>query len=217
MLGLLAPTLIAFGAALAVGGSPRRLIDSRIRGWPAIVACFALELLLYNPPIDAQPWAMQVGPWMWLATRLVFLGVLILNGWPAANALAWPYWLAALGLGLNTLVIAANGGHMPQSTDAAIAVWGASHIDPGKLQNVAPVATVTRLAWLGDVFAEPAWLPRRNVISIGDIWLALGVAGWVFSRTISFTNMDRYGKRNVKIVFRQATPIYGVARSRGRT
>ena len=217
MVGLLAPTLIAFCAALAIGGSPRRLVASRILGWPAIVACFALELVLYNPPIDTQPWAEQAGPWVWLATRLVFLGVLLVNGWPASNALAWPYWLAALGLGLNTLVIAANGGHMPRSVEAAVAVWGASHIDPTRLQNIAPMAADTRFAWLGDVFAEPTWLPRPNVISIGDICLALGVASWVFSRSVFVTNLNRYGKRNVKIVFRLATPIYGVARTRTRT
>ena len=181
MLGLLAPTLIALIAVPLFGGSLRRVVNSEIRGWPLIVGCFALELLLYNPPLNAQAWAFKVGPGVWLITRLVFLGVLIGNGWPTRQPLAWPWWLAALGLALNTLVIAANGGHMPQSAEAALAVWGASHIDPTRLQNVVPMVAETRLAWLGDIFAEPRWLPRPNVISLGDILLALGIASWVFN------------------------------------
>jgi Family of unknown function (DUF5317) len=180
MLGLLAPTLIAFVVGLALGGSPNRLVSNRLQGWPAIAACFAVELVLYNPPVNGQPWAMQVGPWIWLATRLVFLWVLVTNSRAATGALCWSWRLASTGLALNTLVIGLNGAHMPQSAEAAINVWGASHIDPTRLQNVVPIGVGTRLAWLGDVFAEPAWLPRPNVISVGDILLATGVAGWLF-------------------------------------
>jgi hypothetical protein len=184
MLGLLAPTAIALVAALALGGSVRGLFpNGGIRGWPVIVLGFGVELVLYNPPLNAQPWAMHVGPWVWLAVRLLFLGVLFANGWPSRGEHCWPWWLAALGLGLNTLEIALNNGHMPQSHEAALSVWGASHIDAARLQNVAPIAPDTRLPWLADVLAEPRWLPRPNVVSVGDVLLALGVASWVFKNT----------------------------------
>jgi hypothetical protein len=179
VLGLLAPTLIALAAARLCGGTVRALLSTRVRGWPAIVAAFGLELALYNPPLDEQEWARAVGPSLWLAARLVFVAVLVWNGWGGSRA-AWPWRIAAAGVALNTLVIALNGGHMPQSLDAARAVWGASQIDPARLQNVSTMAADTRLAWLGDVIAEPAWLPRRNVVSIGDLLLAAGVAAWVF-------------------------------------
>jgi hypothetical protein len=184
MLGLLAPSAIALVTALARGGSLRGLVvQNAIRGWPAIVLGFGVELVIYNPPLNAQPWAMQIGPSIWLATRLVFLAVLCANAWPSRGGQRWAWWLAALGLGLNTLVIAVNDGHMPQSYEAAVAVWGASHIDPARLQNVAPIVAETRLAWLADILAEPRWLPRPTVVSVGDILLALGVATWVFIQT----------------------------------
>jgi hypothetical protein len=183
MLGLLAPTLIALAAAFALGGSFRKLVAGRVYGWPAIVACFAIELVLFNPPVNSQTWAMQSGPWVWLATRLVFLSALVANGWPARHGLFWPWWLAAFGMALNTLVIALNGGHMPQSPEAALSIWDASRFDPNRLQNVVPLGPETRLPWLADIFAEPVWLPRPNVVSAGDILLALGVASWVFSST----------------------------------
>src|SRR5437870_13720002 len=112
MLGLLAPTLIAILAARAFGGSLRGLWHTQVRGWPAIVLAFAVELVLYSPPIDVQPWALVLGPWLWLATKLVLLWVVVLN---ARSGTRWPWLLAGLGLALNTLAIAANAGHMPQS------------------------------------------------------------------------------------------------------
>jgi hypothetical protein len=191
MLGLLAPTIIAIGVALALGGSLRELLRSGIRGWPALLAAFAVELVLYNPPVDRQVWAMHIGPWIWLATKLVLLAVLIWNAAPATGSVSWPWRLAAVGVGLNTLVIALNEGHMPQSEAAAVAVWGASHLDASRLQNVAPIGPQTLLPWLGDVVSEPAWLPRANVVSAGDILLALGVACWAFVKAAPLTRSRR--------------------------
>jgi len=176
MPGLLAPSLIALAAALVAGGSVRSLLRQRFWGWPLIGLGFALELALYNPPLDRLGWVMAIGPWLWLLTRLTFVVVLLVNGWSGA----WPWRLAALGVALNTVVVAVNAGHMPQSPEAALAVWGASPIDPTRLENIAPMRPDTPLAWLGDVFAEPGWLPRPTVVSLGDILLSLGVAGWLF-------------------------------------
>lgn len=183
MLGLLAPSLVAIIGALALGGSFRSLLEHRIRAWPAVAGAFAVELVIYNPPFDRQPLALSIGPWIWLASRSVLLAVLLANARPArrSGAPRWPWVVAALGVGLNSLVIAGNGGHMPQSAAAAAAVWGASHIQPGTLQNVAPIGQETWLPWLADVIPEPGWLPRPNVVSPGDVLLACGIACWVFT------------------------------------
>jgi hypothetical protein len=189
MLGLLAPTLVAIVAALGLGGSLRGFLRAGIRGWPALLATFAVELVLYNPPVDRQGWAMLIGPWIWLVTKFVLLAVLIRNAVPSAGRVSRPWLLAAVGIGLNTLAIGLNDRHMPQSTDAALALWGASHIDATRLQNVTPMGPQTLLPWLGDVFAEPGWLPRANVVSIGDILLSVGVAWWVLVAAAPFTRL----------------------------
>src|SRR5712691_3100869 len=191
MLGLLAPTLVAVVVALGLGGSLRGFLHAGIRGWPAMLALFAVELVLYNPPVDRQAWAMQIGPWIWLATKLVLLAVLIWNALPSAGRVSRPWLLAAVGIGLNTLVIGLNDGHMPQSTEAALALWGSSHIDPTRLQNVAPMGWYTVLPWLGDVFAEPGWLPRANVVSICDVLLSVGVAWWALVAAAPLTRLRR--------------------------
>jgi hypothetical protein len=180
MLGLLAPTLLAIALAKTFGGSLRSLYGSRVHWWPAVLGTFAVELALYTPPINAQPWALQTGPWIWLGTRLALLAVLIRNGWPTRVAVGWPWLVAAAGVGLNTLVIALNDGHMPQSRDAAVTIWGANHFDPALLHNVAPMGPATLLPWLGDVIVEPSWFPRPNIVSVGDVLLAAGIACWAF-------------------------------------
>jgi hypothetical protein len=109
----------------------------------------------------------------------------VASGWPFDKlTVSGGWWVAALGLALNSLVIAVNDGYMPQSAEAATTVWGAAHFEAGRLYNVAPMGPNTQMGWLGDVFAEPLWLPRANVISAGDMLVALGVAGWVFGATV---------------------------------
>jgi hypothetical protein len=207
VVGLLLPGLFAFGLALALGGSFRTWSRTTVLGWPLVVGVFGLELALYNPPVDREPWAMRIGPWLWLATRLLLLGVALHNARRAAVG-RWAWWIAACGLACNALAIAANAGHMPQSAAAAAAVWGAGHTPlADRLENVVLMTDQTPLAVLGDVLAEPAWLPRPNVVSLGDLLVAAGLAGWIFT-----VSQPRAVRRGRDIVTRIGMPIHGAAR-----
>ena len=181
MVGLLAPAVVAALLALAFPRvAERRAL--RIEWWPAALAAFALELVLYNPPTDTQPWAMTAGPWLWLCTKVVMI-LVVLRNLRARGRLLSPLLLALVGLALNTLVIAANDGYMPQSVAAATQVWGDArpiHNPTARLHNTRPLTDDTPLAGLADVYAQPTWLPRPNVVSIGDILLSIGIAGWIF-------------------------------------
>jgi hypothetical protein len=100
---------------------------------------------------------------------------------------------------------------MPQSPTAALSVWSTSHIDPSKLQNVAAAGPATLLPWLGDVFGEPRWLPRANVVSLGDVLLAIAVAAWAFGATTS--NLAVPWRTRRRIVALLGAPIHGAAPS----
>lgn len=183
MFGLLLPTLIATVAALGLGGSAAQLARARFKWWSIVVLAFAVELILYNPPINSLDWAIAVGPWIWVATKFGMLAALLRN---ARHNRRWdlPCLVMAAGIGLNTLAIVANAGHMPQSAEAAVAVWGSHPITTDvqipRLDNIVLMGPDTQLAWLGDTLPEPRWLPRPNVLSVGDVLLALGMGGWVF-------------------------------------
>lgn len=86
-------------------------------------------------------------------------------------------WLIGLGGALNGLAITVNGGTLPAS---AAAVRAAGQVaETGQFTN-SEVLAHPRLAWLGDVFATPAWLPGHNVFSVGDlaIWVGLLTLLW---------------------------------------
>ena len=207
MVGLLLPSLLALVLALALGGSPRSWSRASVLGWPLVVGVFAFELALYNPPVDREPWAMWIGPWLWLATRLVLLGVALANARRAAPG-RWAWAIASCGLACNTLVIGANAGHMPQSPAAAAAVWGVRTLPASPhLDNTLPMTAETHLAALGDVLAEPTWLPRPNVVSLGDLLLAAGLAAWVFR-----VSGPHQAARGRDIVTWIGTPIHGSTR-----
>src|SRR5689334_8539767 len=90
MVGLLIPTLLASAVSLLTGGSPRGCLRARLAWWPLLLATFALELVIYNPPVDRQAWALTFGPWLWVASKFVMLAVLARNAQlDQTNRLAW--------------------------------------------------------------------------------------------------------------------------------
>ena len=149
-----------------------------------LLAAFAVELVLYNPPMNRLDWAIAAGPSIWVLSKVLMLTVFFRNA--VVDEYRRPAWLVIfVGVALNTLAILANGGHMPQSPEAAAAAWGADYVRAdaytGRLDNVSWMGTDSRLPWLCDILPLPRWLPRPNVLSIGDIVLALGVGGWILA------------------------------------
>jgi hypothetical protein len=187
MLSLLLPLVVASIVGALWVRSLSGLQHLRVQWWPLAVASIAVQLVLYNPPVDQQPWALVWGPWIWVLCLVAMLAVLIRNGLRAD--LARPAWrLAALGVALNVLVVLANGGAMPQSPEARLAVRGVPLVTEGappKLRNVTPSGPDTQLLWLGDVIAQPRWLPTANVVSIGDLLLSIALAWWAFQMMTS--------------------------------
>lgn len=183
MVGLILPIVLATLLALALGGSLAGWAHQQVRWWPVILVAFAIQVALFNPPLDEQPWAIVWGPWLWVATLLAIAGVLLRNSL-ACGAARYAWAVAALGVGLNVLVVISNGGAMPRSAEASAAVdRPVSSVTGRRLSNVAPLVADTRLAWFGDVIAQPAWLPMANVVSAGDLLLTGGIAWWVFQAT----------------------------------
>ncbi|MFN3179522.1 MAG: DUF5317 domain-containing protein [Thermus sp.] len=93
-------------------------------------------------------------------------------------------YLVLLGLGLNTLVIFANGGHMPVSLDAlkkaGIEGWEELLKTRGDAVHTL-LDESTRLPFLGDVIALP---PLRKAVSPGDLFILAGIAGVIVEGTL---------------------------------
>lgn len=181
-------SVVGIAAAMVRGGSFAAWARVHV-SWSSIaLASLALQLFLHNPPIDRQSWALTWGPAIWTACLAALFAVLIRN-LMVNQAMRGPWLIAAVGVGLNLLVVAANGGFMPQSDEARTVTRGAplALTEPyaPQLRNVVPMTAETRLNLLGDVIPEPKWLPKTNVISIGDLLLGSGLAWWAFLITVS--------------------------------
>jgi multidrug transporter EmrE-like cation transporter len=184
VIGLLLPSLIGAIAALALRGQSRNSGGLRFEWWGLVVVAFGVELILFDPPVNSLPLAHTYGPWICMATRIALL-VAVLRNVRSRTAPSLACVVMAVGIGLNAIVIVANGGYMPQSRAAAITVWGpervAADLSSGRFENTRPIDADSRLTQLGDVLPQPRWLPLPNVVSIGDVVLALGMAGWIFA------------------------------------
>ena len=188
MTSLVLLTLSGFLAALVLGGSLGGWRMVRVRWMPFALAALALQLFLYNPPIDSQPWAIQLGPLLFVLAKAMMVAALLVNALTAPwRALQAAWLIAAIGVAMNLAVVAANGGYMPQSEDARITSRGATLLDGEtmpRLRNVKTIDESTHLVWLSDVLAQPSWMPRSNVISLGDLFLAGGLGLWAFQVTL---------------------------------
>jgi hypothetical protein len=188
VIALLSPSLAAIVVAVLHNRSLAGITRQRIAAWPLGLAAFAAELALTSTPIGQHQFGLQWGSTVWVGALITMALVLARNAWVSSRPLRWAWTLASVGVLLNVIVVVANDGHMPQSQEARVA----AAVSPERVaglasapgwRNVAPMTSDTRLAWLGDVLPEPAWLPLHNVLSLGDALLASGLACVVYLAT----------------------------------
>ena len=147
---------------LLSGGSAGRLGDLRFRWAPLIALGMAAQVILFSTPIGDA-----IGPGaalLYVASNVAVLAAVARN-------------LAIPGLGLvlvggvsNLVAICANGGYMPVSPDALIAI---GRLPPAGYSNSRLIDGVV-LGPLTDLFAMPAWVPAANIFSIGDVAIGVG-------------------------------------------
>ena len=176
MFVLLTPSMLAALIARVQGRSLARLAHQPLAWWPLGLLALAAEVALSSAPIGRQPWAIDWGSSVWMMALSMMIAVLDRNSWQRTGPARWAWGAATLGAALNLLVMLANGEHMPLSETARTAPGVPARDAEPVWHHVAPIGPETRLAWLGDVLAEPAWLPRHNALSVGDVLLAGGLS-----------------------------------------
>jgi hypothetical protein len=157
----------------ALGGDLGRVTSLRFRRTILLYAALAGQLVAFGP---ARFMAERQVEQMQLATYALLLAFCFVNRRMAG------LWLVALGIALNALVIAVNGGVMPVEPKAILA----SGWTPGDYMSAYPnvVARAGAPLWfLGDVFAMPRF-PGSAVLSVGDISIVAG-AWLVLQRVVN--------------------------------
>ncbi len=179
---LLTPVLLALLLALLRGGSPRNLATLPIRGSGFIIASFVLQVALSASPLRHAPLVLQWnGAIYCVVIGLALLGAL--RNWHLGLFAR----LAILGVALNILVIAANGGHMPVNAAAMQAVQGQGKVhDIGaarSFNNTRLAGASSRLVALSDVIPIHIAGDYGNVYSVGDLMLAAGLSMLAYRAT----------------------------------
>ncbi len=179
--------IVAVAAAVLIGllrgGRLSALADLRIaHGWLALVAVALQFPLVYNRVGGTTIFGVPLAILMMVVSLLLTLYVI----W--ANRHLPGMVLAGLGLLLNGLVMALNGGWMPMTPDALAWLGHMSRVSPmGGVPKVRGAKNVmlpqgeTRLWWLSDIFVINFPLPAA--FSIGDVLIALGLF-WLLQTTL---------------------------------
>ena len=172
-LWLVIVVVVAIGVAIIRGGRLANLGEIELRLWPLLIVGFAVQTASSFVP-DGRSWSAELAVALLLISYLFILSVVI------ANRASPGMWLAGFGLLMNFSVIAANGA-MPVLEASAAAAGGF---------NTAPIIADfkhvvlgpgTRLMFLADVIPVRFFWGAGTVISLGDVFLAVGLGRFLES------------------------------------
>lgn len=163
--------------SLATGGSLRQLSREPLKGEVVLLVLLPSQLL-WPSASSRLGLDCALGVIIWLVMMAGLSIVLMLNA-----SRRWMLAVAALGIAANILVIGLNQS-MPVSIKAASEIGGSRLVIREALDEDClheELDSSTRLPVLADVLAIPGPPWHRGVISVGDMLLAVGLAGWVFT------------------------------------
>ncbi|MFW6074468.1 MAG: DUF5317 domain-containing protein, partial [Chloroflexota bacterium] len=149
---------------------------------PLMVGAAIVQVVIFTSIAGRTDFVHEHGASIYVMTLLATLVFLAMN----VHIPGIP--IIALGALLNALVISANGGYMPAPEEALIESGRHENVvqDEGGERLIHTNSTIadddaslvfdseTPLLILGDIIAIPDQVPLANVISIGDILIALG-------------------------------------------
>jgi MFS transporter, DHA3 family, macrolide efflux protein len=177
---LIGGILLGLLLGLLAGGRLGNLAEIRLR-WTALLVAAVVIRFATEAALDAQIGAVE-------ALRLPLLasafGILLVTLW--VNRTYPGLSLAFLGVLSNALVILANGGYMP-IWGPALSAAGLTEADVNRAFHTIVDAGASdflgRLLILGDVIPVPVDV-IRNVYSLGDLFLTLGLAFFLFAGVV---------------------------------
>jgi MFS family permease len=168
----LSAILLALLTGALLGGGLPRLADLRLRWLPLLAAALVIRigavLIRANVPSLDVP----------LGAAFILVYALILV-WLAGNWRVPGLQIASVGIGLNTLAITLNGGMMPIWAQA----FSAAGFQPNAIAGdpfhfLASANSLTTFVSSGGLFGDVIPIPLpfiRDVVSVGDVLLALGI------------------------------------------
>lgn len=179
--------LITIALAIIIGwlrrGSLNNFSDLRFK-YPLIgLAGLWMQVIVINTDLRQL---LKISPYEGIIYSLAYLMVFVffLLNWALPG-----FSLVAAGCLLNTLVISLNNGQMPLSATAArlagqMTLYSRASSTAGKMWTTyTQVSDQTQIFWLGDIIPIPKPFPVPTVISIGDIFILIGIF-WLIQKVM---------------------------------
>ncbi len=164
-------------AALLRGGSLRGFARLQVRAIPLVLGSLLIQLLIF-PVLGEQPLIAA------MTVPLYLLSMLLIVAWVWLNRSLPGIVPIGLGVVMNLVAIAANGGYMPINPDAAAYAGALDRYEASAVNNNSLASYDARLWMLTDIFPVPAGFPFATVYSLGDILLTTG-AGLLCYKTMT--------------------------------
>lgn len=164
--------LIAFIVAFLRRGRLRGWASLDVRGTEWLLFGIVLQYGTVYLALQQIDFFITYGPYLFVGSFVPTLyGAWVSRQLPGMH-------LIGIGIILNLIVIAANGGSMPVSipaADAAGLTRAAVHLNNPEYIKHSAMHADTRFKWLADIIPLPRPYPRPGVASIGDVVTAVGI------------------------------------------
>jgi hypothetical protein len=162
--------LLSLVVGLFRKGDVRRILDVEVKGLGWFISAPVILLpTVYLAHRNVEIF-VKAGPFIFLLSQILILIGLFCNRKRSGVPIIF------IGMLLNILVMAANGGSMPVNADLLpdlglddLSGW---LTDPRVIKHTL-AGDQTRLYWLGDVIGTP-W-PSARVLSLGDLIMMVGL------------------------------------------
>lgn len=173
--------LLGLILGLVLKGKLVNLVDLKFRAFYLVLLSLAIQLAILASPLSKQAWVIENGALIYILSLDLLMIGLMLN-WK----LGWGFRLVILGTALNFLVIIQNEGTIPVDLNKLADLDGTSvsslseqFSSHHQLSYRHPLNPNSQLSWLGDVIEISLPLLGGNIYSIGDIYIAVGLAWFV--------------------------------------
>jgi len=169
--------LIAIIIAVIVNKGLRGIEHKKVEQFYLILLGFAIQLVIFSREFSYSKLNFLT-PILYIYSLLILLIFMVLNLQYKGIK------IAGIGFLSNLAAIVSNGGYMPQDLMKIELVWGQEKVEllkqTGHFNNAISMSPNTHLNFLSDIIAIPKPRFLMGVYSIGDVFITIGIAIFIF-------------------------------------
>ena len=169
--------VISIVIAVIVNKGLRCIEHKKVEQFYLILLGFAIQLVIFSQEFSYSKLNFLT-PILYIYSLLILLIFMVLNLQYKGIK------IAGIGFLSNLAAIVSNGGYMPQDLMKIELVWGQEKVEllkqTGHFNNAILMSPNTHLNFLSDIIAIPKPRFLMGVYSIGDVFITIGIAIFIF-------------------------------------